>query len=711
VNQPISLRELDEIGVDRLQGVGEQRRASLEEVSIFSVFDLVTHYPRRYIDRSHEAKLGDVQPGQTVMVVGEVDAVSSRRTRNRKSIVEASVADDTGSLKLVFFNQAWRSKQLDQGLTVALFGKVDNYRGSLQMTNPLVDLVGDRTGRIVAIYPQSGKAGLTTWDLSRWISEGLRRSQSRSIEDPLPHELLGEIGLVSRMQAFKAIHQPDLMSEVLDGRDRLVFDELLRVQLVLRMRKVQRLERALGVAHETDGHLLVEFLEGLPFDLTAAQRRTMDEISTDLKSDQPMHRLLQGDVGSGKTLVAMFAMLVAVSDGHQGALMAPTEVLAEQHYLNLLRLAQNLEVPDPSTLDGKRPVSVKLLTNAVSGEDRRRLLRGMADGSVDLVVGTQALIQDGVDFGSLSVVVVDEQHRFGVEQRSALREQGRTDGRWPHLLVMTATPIPRTAAMTVYGDLDVSVLDELPPGRSPIATSWISQSLEEVWLHLNSEVTNGRQAYVVCPLIEDSEKLVASSAEKTQLELKNGPLSGVNVGLLHGRLSSDEKQSIMDDFRNGAIDVLVATTVIEVGVDVPNATTMVILSADRFGIAQLHQLRGRVGRGINESKCFLVTEGEISDDAKARLAALEESTDGFVLAERDLELRGEGTIFEQKQSGRNDLKLASLARDRIWVERAREIAAQLVDEKGRLGRYPLLDDEVQWFIDRRDDEAENLLRS
>ena len=251
----------------------------------------------------------------------------------------------------------------------------------------------------------------------------------------------------------------------------------------------------------------------------------------------------------------------------------------------------------------------------------------------------------------------------------------------------------------------------MPPGRSPIATSWISQSLEEVWLHLNSEVANGRQAYVVCPLIEDSEKLVASSAEKTQLELKNGPLSGVNVGLLHGRLSSDEKQSIMDDFRNGAIDVLVATTVIEVGVDVPNATTMVILSADRFGIAQLHQLRGRVGRGINESKCFLVTEGEISDDAKARLAALEESTDGIVLAERDLELRGEGTIFEQKQSGRNDLKLASLARDRIWVERAREIAAQLVDEKGRLGRYPLLDDEVQWFIDRRDDEAENLLRS
>lgn len=710
MTEPISLRELDAIGVDRLQGVGQQRRTSLEEVQIHSVFELLTHYPRRYIDRSHEAKLADVRPGQEVMVVGDIESVSSRRTRNKKSIVEASLSDETGTLDLIFFNQAWRSKQLVQGLTVALFGKVDLYRSQLQMTNPLVDLVGDRTGRIVAIYPQSGKAGLTTWDIGRWSTEALRRCQSRRIADPIPEEYRREMGLVDRMSAFQTIHQPNSMSEVVDARDRLVLDELLRVQLVLRMRKMRRLDRASGVKHANQGDLLTQFTEGLPFELTGAQRQTMAEISADLTSDQPMHRLLQGDVGAGKTLVAMYAMLVAVADGHQGALMAPTEVLAEQHYLNLLELAKDIEVTDPSTLTGSRPLSIKLLTNGVTGSDRNQVLKGMDDGSVDLVIGTHALIQDGVSFSSLSVVVVDEQHRFGVEQRSVLRERGRGDGRWPHLLVMTATPIPRTAAMTVYGDLDVSTLNELPPGRSPIATSWVSKDLERVWEHIHSEVEQGRQAYVVCPLIEESDKLDASSAEKTRRELVEGVLSELRVGLLHGRLGSIEKQETMESFREGRLDVLVATTVIEVGVDVPNATTMVILSADRFGIAQLHQLRGRVGRGSHESNCFLVTAEEVSDDARARLSALEESTDGFALAERDLELRGEGTIFEQRQSGRNDLKLASLARDRIWVERARDLAAELVDERGSLDNYGPLEDEVLWFVERRDDDAENLLR-
>ena len=519
MTEPISLRELDAISVDRLQGVGEQRRASLEEVQIHSVFDLLTHYPRRYIDRSHEAKLVDVRPGQQVMVVGDIESVTSRRTRNRKSIVEASLSDETGSLKLVFFNQAWRSKQLDQGLTVALFGKVDLYRGHLQMTNPLVDLVGDRTGKIVAIYPQSGKAGLTTWDIGRWSTEALRRCRSRSIVDPLPPRYLQELGLLDRMQALEAIHQPTSMSDVLNARDRLVLDELLRVQLVLRMRKMRRLDRASGVKHKVDDPLLTKFVDGLPFTLTAAQQRTMAEISADLNSDQPMHRLLQGDVGAGKTLVAMHALLTAIAEGHQGALMAPTEVLAEQHYINLYELAKGLEVADPTTLTGVRPLSIKLLTNGVTGTDRRRVVKGMEDGSVDLVIGTHALIQEGITFSSLSVVVVDEQHRFGVEQRSVLRERGRDDGRWPHLLVMTATPIPRTAAMTVYGDLDVSTLNELPPGRSPIATSWVSQDVEQVWDHVHSEVAQGRQAYVVCPLIEDSDKLDASSAENTRQEL------------------------------------------------------------------------------------------------------------------------------------------------------------------------------------------------
>ncbi len=711
MTKPISLRELDGISVDRLQGVGEQRRSSLEQVEIYSVFDLLTHYPRRYIDRSHESKLVDVDPGQQVMIVGEIEKVTSRRTRNRKSIVEASLSDETGSLKLVFFNQAWRSKQLDEGLTVALFGKVDLYRDQLQMTNPVVDLVGDRTGRIVSIYPQSGKAGLTTWDIGRWSTEALRRCQSRRIVDPLPEKYAQELDLPGRMDAFEAIHQPNSMSDVLKARDRLVLDELLRVQLVLRMRKVRRLHRATGVKHKVNGALLTKFVDGLPFALTVAQEQTMLEISADLKSEQPMHRLLQGDVGAGKTLVAMYALLIAVAEGHQGALMAPTEVLAEQHYINLAELAKGLEVEDASTLTGARPVSIKLLTNGVTGSDRQRVVQGMKDGSVDLVIGTHALIQEGISFSSLSVVVVDEQHRFGVEQRSVLREQGRDDGKWPHLLVMTATPIPRTAAMTVYGDLDVSTLNELPPGRTPVLTNWISEDVESVWGHVHSEVTQGRQAYVVCPLIEESDKLDASSAENTYLELVGGVLSNLRVGLLHGRLNASEKQETMEAFREGQLDVLVATTVIEVGVDVPNATTMVILSADRFGIAQLHQLRGRVGRGTHQSTCFLIAADHISEDAKARLSALEDSNDGFALAERDLELRGEGTIFEQRQSGRNDLKLASLARDRIWVERARDLAEELVDDRGSLEGHQLYEDEVLWFVERRDDDAENLLRS
>ena len=710
MTEPLSLRELDAISVDRLQGVGEERRTSLGEVEIESVFDLLTHYPRRYVDRSREAKLGEVIPGQEVMVVADVESVKSRRTRNRRSIVEVSLSDDTGSLKLVFFNQAWRSKQLKQGLTVALFGKVDLYRGQLQMTNPLVDLVGDRTGRIIAIYPQSEKAGLTTWDIGRWSTEALRRCERRGIVEPLPVQVLHDLQLLGRTAAFKAIHQPNSMSEVSEARNRLVLDELLRVQLVLRLRKMRRLESASGIAHRCDSQLLASFYDRLPFELTAAQQRTMAEVEVDLKTEQPMHRLLQGDVGAGKTLVALHALLIAVADGHQGALMAPTEVLADQHYLSLVELAEGLEVSDDSTLMGVRPLSIKVLTNRITGTDRQRVVEGMGNGSVDLVIGTHALIQEGITFSSLSVVVVDEQHRFGVEQRSILRERGRPDGKWPHLLVMTATPIPRTAAMTVYGDLDVSTLDELPPGRTPITTFWVGDSDDTVWQHVRSEIALGRQAYVVCPLIEESDKLDADSAETTKDRLSKGELSGVKVGLLHGRLSGTDKQKTMDAFREGRLDVLVATTVIEVGVDVSNATTMIILSADRFGMAQLHQLRGRVGRGAHQSTCFLVTADEISDDAEARIRALEESTDGFALAERDLELRGEGTIFDQRQSGSNDLKLASLARDRVWVERARDLAATLVNENGSLEQHETLEDEVRWFVERRDDDAENLLR-
>jgi ATP-dependent DNA helicase RecG len=428
-----------------------------------------------------------------------------------------------------------------------------------------------------------------------------------------------------------------------------------------------------------------------------------------MASPHPMHRLLQGDVGAGKTLVALSALLIAVEGRHQGALMAPTEVLAEQHHRGLRELAGALTIPDESTLMGERPVRIELLTNRTTGTERKRLLTDLAAGAVDIVVGTHALIQEGVAFASLGLVVIDEQHRFGVEQRAALREKSLTD-LTPDVLVMTATPIPRTAAMTVYGDLDVSVLDELPPGRTPIVTSWARTPLEEsaVWQHIRDEVANGRQAYVVCPLIEESETLEIRSAEETYAQLSNDELAGLRLGLLHGRLTPAEKDQVMSLFRSGDLDVLVATTVIEVGVDVPNATVMAVLDAYRFGIAQLHQLRGRVGRGAEQSYCYLLGEAP-NTDGTARLEALVSTTDGFALAEVDLDLRGEGTIMGERQKGRNDLKLASLRRDREWVEAARAVAFELVDADPGLARHPALRDEVELILG--DDAAEFLMKS
>ena len=710
---PLSLADLDEIPVDRLKGVGDKRREALAHVDIRSVFELLTHYPRRYIDRTREARIADLVIGDEAMVVAEVSKVDARRIANRRHLVQVDVRDPSGRLRLSFFNQQWRSKQLYPGLVVALFGKVDSFRGSRQMTNPVVDLVGDRTGVIVPVYPQSEKAGLMTWDLARWVAEALRRCEQRGIADPLEERLLDELDLLDRGTALRLIHQPEAMVDAVAARDRLVFDELLRVQLVLRQRKLELEAASSGLSHAVRGPIVDALQHAVPFEFTTAQQRTIAEIDSDLADTRPMHRLLQGDVGAGKTLVALHALLVAVQNGHQGALMAPTEVLAEQHHSSLRGILGDLEVPDDRTLTGSRPLVVELLTNRVGAADRRRVLAGLADGSIDIAVGTHALIQSGVDFASLSVAVVDEQHRFGVEQRAVLREESRRDGAIPHLLVMTATPIPRTAAMTVYGDLDVSVLDELPPGRTPITTSWVrdSESAARAWDHVRSQVEAGRQAFVVCPLIEESDKLDASSAEETHAELAAGELAGLRLGLLHGRLKPADKEAAMSSFRRGDTDVLVATTVVEVGVDVPNATTMVVLSADRFGIAQLHQLRGRVGRGAHQSTCFLVATDEPSEDAAARLLALERSTDGFELAEVDLDLRGEGTIFDQHQSGRNDLKLASLARDRQWVERARRVAESLVGPGGDLSAHPLIEDEVVWFVAKRDDDAEFLLRS
>jgi ATP-dependent DNA helicase RecG len=473
------------------------------------------------------------------------------------------------------------------------------------------------------------------------------------------------------------------------------------VQLALVMRKRAMERDSVGIRHQPAGKLVARFHDALAFPLTSAQRRVIGEIDSDLAQPHPMHRLLQGDVGSGKTVVAVTALLAAVEGGHQGALMAPTEVLAEQHVAAVRQMLEGLLVP-AGNLFGERPLSIELLTNRVTGAERRRVLAGLADGSVDLVIGTHALIQEGVEFHSLGVVVVDEQHRFGVEQRAALRE--KAGAAVPDVLVMTATPIPRTAAMTVYGDLDVSVLDELPPGRTPIVTRWAAGPLleAEAWSAVRAEVAAGRQAYVVCPLVEESEKLEVASAEETYERLSSGELSGLRLGLLHGRMTSAEKERTMDAFRSRSLDVLVATTVIEVGVDVPNATVMVVLDADRFGIAQLHQLRGRVGRGAAESQCWLVTAD--GDEASPRVAALVASTDGFELAEIDLDLRGEGTLMGAAQKGRSDLRLASLRRDRELVRLARDAAFEIVDADPVLAANPSLLDELTLLLSPEDTE-------
>ena len=706
---PLTLRELDAIGVERLNGVGRQRRKALGDVGVETVFDLLTYYPRRYVDRTAQAPISEAVVGEEITVVADVLSVSSRRLRGGRRLVSVELGDATGVLGAVFFNQAWRERQLTEGRTVALFGKVETYRGSKQMTNPVVDVLGDgstaeRTGKIVAVYPQSETAGIVTWDVANWVAEARRRCERRGIADPVPARLRKRLGLAGRARAFTDIHEPLSMSDRWAARDRLVFDELLRVQLLLRSQRLAREAHELGLAHDPAGSLIEAFQRRLPYALTGAQQRAMAELDADVSTQRPMHRLLQGDVGAGKTLVALHALLVAVQNGHQGALLAPTEVLAEQHYIALRALLHEFEVADDARLDGRRPLCLRLLTGSSSATERREVLVETATGAADIVVGTHALLEESVKFGSLSVVVVDEQHRFGVSQRARLRESGRDDRRIPHLLVMTATPIPRTAAMTVYGDLDVSVLDELPPGRTPITTEWVRGPLaaEVMWAEVGREIEAGRQAYVVCPLISESEGLEARSAEQVHAELAAGSLAGVRVGLLHGRLPPADKEAMMTSFRSGRVDALVATTVIEVGIDVPNATVMVVLSADRFGIAQLHQLRGRVGRGAHASKCYLVSDDDPTPLAEERLAALVATNDGFELAERDLELRGEGTLFDERQSGRSDLKLASLVRDLDWVKAARDAAADLIAADGDLDAHPALADEVDWFASRRD---------
>jgi ATP-dependent DNA helicase RecG len=709
----LSLRE-----VSVLESVSERKAGRLAELGVETVLDLVTTYPRRYIDRTRQADVSDLQVGEEAAVLATVQSASARRARTGRAVVDVVVRDGTGRLKIVFFNQPWRAKQLEAGTEAIFFGKVTEYRGARQLTNPVVDVVAGvtsarRTLRILPVYPASAKAGLTSWEIGEFVTEALERAGE--FADPLPVEFRDRIDLWDRTDAFRAIHAPESLHVVEPARRRLVFDELFRLQLALVLRRrafevnARALHHTVSPREVTGGvsdTLVARFLARLPYELTKAQRRALAVIVADMAGPFPMHRLLQGDVGSGKTVVALAALLASVQSGHQGALMVPTEVLAEQHFAAVRALLGDLEGPGGM---GGGEVRVELLTSRVKGKARAAVLEGLASGAVGIVVGTHALLTEEVAFASLGAVVIDEQHRFGVEQRATLRAKG-TDGD-PDLLVMTATPIPRTAAMVIFGDLDLTTLDEMPPGRQPVTTEWLPGDApggdRPAWDRVREEVAAGHRAFVVCPLVSDSLRVEAKSASEEFERLTAGELAGLPVGLLHGQMAAAAREEVMDRFRAGELSVLVATTVIEVGVDVPEATVMVVESADRFGIAQLHQLRGRVGRGGTASWCYLLG----GEEGNERLTAVAGSTDGFALAEADLRVRGEGTLLGARQKGQSDLRLASLtdSGDMELLDEARRVAETIVDADPQLQGHADLADEVGLLLS--EDEEEYLFKS
>jgi ATP-dependent DNA helicase RecG len=686
------------------------------------VADLLHHVPRRYIDRSLKSPIARVPIGTEVTIIGMVKSVHDRRPRRNLHIIEATIEDESARIKAVWFNQSYLVRQLKSADEVALSGVVESFRGSLQMKAPAVDVLssdleGLTVGRIVPVHPGAG--GVSPGVLRRAIHNALGRSQP--LEDALPAELKAMNGLMDRDRAFGSIHFPDSLDDVAPARRRLVYDELFRLELALALQKRHQMTNSAGIGHQPTGILVDRFLAGLPYRLTPAQGRVLSEIEKDLAADHPMHRLLQGEVGSGKTVVAVATLLRGIEGGWQGALMAPTEVLAEQHYLGVRGLLadaglspalgdSHLGMDSLFAESSEGPaVLVALLTSSTAvtnyepGISRQKLASDIAAGQVDLVVGTHALIQEGVEFANLGVAVVDEQHRFGVAQRVLLKE--KADSAEPDLLIMTATPIPRTLSMTLYGDLDVSIIDQMPPGRSPVKTRLLSKVEEGVaWKIIAEEVARGRQAFVVCPLVEDSPKVEAASATAEHERLAR-VMSGLEVGLIHGQMRSSEKEQVMAAFRAGEIDVLVSTTVIEVGIDVPNATVMVIEDAHRFGLSQLHQLRGRVGRGEHPGVCLLLADPTTSE-GEERLTAMVGTNDGFRLAEEDLRIRGQGTVFGTRQSGVKDLKLADILTDFEILTAARRDAFALVDSDPSLSEHPelveevsaMLGDEVDWLF-------------
>ncbi|TYO97399.1 ATP-dependent DNA helicase RecG [Desulfallas thermosapovorans DSM 6562] len=664
--------------VKHVKMIGPRRAEQLARLNVYTVHDLLYHFPREYIDRSRLISLYERKPGDMVTVVGRVISCQENRPRPKLTVTKAAMEGDRGLFYAVWFNRVHIKKMLKPGTRMYISGKLVKGFGNLEVQVHDFEIIttgGDslHAGRIVPVYPATG--GVTQRMLRTFI-HGALEEWLQNYREFLPRRVLDGEDLMILSEALKQVHFPDSHALAERARRRFVFEELFlfQLQLALLRRNIVRVEKP--YRYRPSNELIKKYIAGLGFNLTSAQRRVVREIMEDMESPHPMHRLLQGDVGSGKTVVAILTLLKAVESGLQGALMAPTEVLAEQHYLSLNRSLAPLGV------------RVALLSGGMPVKDRRSMLEKIAMGELSIVVGTQALLQDDVVFNKLAVVVIDEQHRFGVRQRGSLQKKGVC----PDLLIMTATPIPRTLSMTAYGDLDMSVIDALPPGRQPVRTYYVAPGeLPRVFSFVARQVAEGRQAYVVCPLVEESEHLDLQAAENLYQKLIENELRGYRVALLHGRMKRADKEQVMQQFRSGQVDVLVSTTVIEVGVDVPNASVMVIVDADRFGLAQLHQLRGRVGRGGDQAHCILSARLR-SREAAERIKAMKFSQDGFYLAEKDLQIRGPGDIAGVRQSGMPEFRLANLIRDRDLLQAARRQAMALVnaDPELRAGEYHYL---------------------
>jgi ATP-dependent DNA helicase RecG len=664
-----------ETEVQYVKGVGEKLAQVLSKLNIYTLGDLLFHLPRRYEDRRHFRKIAHARVGEAVTVSGKLVTVDNVKVRNL-TLTKAYLDDGSGVLELVWYNQPYMKENLNKlrNSQIVAYGVIKESPYGLQMETPEWEDLPDgadpdsllSVNRIVPIYP---------------LTEGIRQKRMRQIiwnavqhahlaPEILPRSVRERVGLMPLPQALQQIHFPDDDQIIEPARQRLVFEEFFLLQLGVGLQRLRtRQER--GIAMRIDADRLNEMLHRLvPFELTNAQKRVIHEIWSDMAQPHPMNRLLQGDVGSGKTIVAAAAILAAADNQYQAAIMAPTEILAEQHYINLHRLFQPLGI------------SVELLVGRLSNKQRQQARERIATGRGMVAVGTHALIQEGVSFARLGLAIVDEQHRFGVLQRAALRDKGVM----PHVLVMTATPIPRTLTLTLYGELDVSVIDELPPGRKPVRTHWKTpEERLKVYAGVRKLVEEGRQAYVICPLIDESDKLQVRAAEEMAEHLQKDVFPDLRVGLLHGRMKPAEKEAIMDAFRAGEMDILVSTTVIEVGVDVPNAAVIVIEDADRFGLAQLHQLRGRVGRSDHQSYCVLIANPK-SEDAQRRMEIMTRTNNGFLIAEEDLRIRGPGEIYGTRQSGMPSFRVADLVKDMRLLEVARQEAFHLLEHDPDLSR-------------------------